>query len=87
MNTPLALAYHDRATFETSTQYELLHNQPLNYFFQLNMVGGSITLCLLTEATKRFMYSFGSALKLVADLYCKQGIQLSHISHIENTDW
>ena len=30
----------------------LAHHQPLNSFFWLNMVGGSITLCLLTEATK-----------------------------------
>ena len=87
MNILLALAYHDRATFETFRQLELLHHQPLNSFFWLNMVGGSITLCRLTEATKRFMYSFGSALKLVTDLNWKQAIQLSHISPIENTAW
>ena len=52
MNILLALAYHDRATTETFRQLELLHHQPLNSFFWLNMVGGSITLCLLTEATK-----------------------------------
>ena len=85
MSILLALAYHDRATFETFRQLELLHHQPLNSFFWLKMVGGSITLCLLNEATKRFMYSCGSALKLVNDLYWKQAIYLSHISPIENT--
>ena len=52
----------------------LAHHQPLNYFFWLNMVGGSIKLCLLTEATKRFTYSFGSPLKLVTDLNWKHAI-------------
>ena len=33
MNIQLALAYHDRATFETFRQLELLHHQPLNPFF------------------------------------------------------
>ena len=48
----LALAYHDRATFETFRQLELLHHQPLNSFFWYNMVGGSITLWIQSEATK-----------------------------------
>ena len=82
MNILLALAYHDRATFETFRQLELLHHQPLNSLFWLNMVGGSITLCLLTEATKRFMYSFGSALQLVTDLNWKLAIWLCQISLI-----
>ena len=74
MSILLALAYHDRATYETFRSLELLRHQPLNSFFWLNMVGGSITLCLLTETTKRFLYSFGSALKLVTDLNWKQTI-------------
>ena len=60
MSILLALAYHDRVSYETFRQLELLHYQPLIFFFWLNMVGGSITLCILSEATKRFMYSFGS---------------------------
>ena len=77
MSILLALAYHDRASFEPFRQLELLHHQPLNSFFWLNMVGGYITLCILSEATKmfeatkRFMYSFGSVLKLVTDLHFK----------------
>ena len=71
MSILLALAYHDRASFEPFRQLELLHHQPLNSFFWLNMVGGYITLCILFEATKRFMYSFGSVLKLVTDLHFK----------------
>ena len=51
------------------------------------MVGGSITLCILSEATKRFTYSFGSALKLVTDLNWDQAIQVNQISPIENTAW
>ena len=74
MSILLALAYHDRATFETFRQLELLHHQPLNSFFWLNMVGGSITLCILSEATKRFTYSFGSVHKLVTDLHWDQAI-------------
>ena len=74
MSILLALAYHDRATFETFRKLELLHQKPLNSFFWSNMVGGSITLCLPTEATKGFMYSFGSALQLVTDLNWKQAI-------------
>ena len=85
MSILLALAYHDRAMFETFRQLELLHHQPLNSFFWLNMVGGSIMLCLLTEATKRFAYSFGSVLKLVTDLNWNQAIQVSQISLIKNT--
>ena len=38
MNILLALAYHDRATFETFRQLELLQHQPLNSFFWLNVV-------------------------------------------------
>ena len=49
MSILLALAYHDRASFETFRQLELLHHQPLNSFFWLNMVGGYITLCILFE--------------------------------------
>ena len=71
MSILLALAYHDRASFEPFRQLELLHHQPLNSFFWLNMVGGYITLCILFEATKRFMYSFGSEPKLVTDLHFK----------------
>ena len=52
MNILLALAHHDRATFETFRQVELLHYQSLNSFFWLNTVVGSITLCILSEATK-----------------------------------
>ena len=60
MNILLALAYHDRATFEIFGQLELLHHQPLNSFFWLNMVGGSIRL----EVPLRFVFS----LKLQKDL-------------------
>ena len=62
-----ALAYHDKATSVTFRQLELLHHQPLNSFFWLNMVGGSITLCILSEATNLITYNFGSELKLVTD--------------------
>ena len=65
MSIPLALAYHDRATFETFRQLELLHYQPLNSSSCQKMVGVSITLCILSETTKRFTYNFGSVLKLV----------------------
>ena len=68
MSILLALAYYDRAAFETIRQLELLHSQPLNSSSGQNMVGGSITLRILSEATKRFAYSFGSELKLVTDL-------------------
>ena len=69
----LALAYHDRATFETNVaSCGAASPSTTEFFFRLNMVGGSITLGLLTEATKRFTYSFGSALKLVADLDWEQ---------------
>ena len=44
MSTLLALAYHDRASFEILGQLELHCHQPLNSFFWLNMVDGSITL-------------------------------------------
>ena len=60
-----ALAYHDRVTFETFRQLELLHHQPLNSSSGQNMVGGSVTLRILSETTKRFTYSFGSVLELV----------------------
>ena len=83
MNILLALAYHDRATFETFRQLELLHDPTLNSFFRLNMVWGSITLCILSEATKRRSYSFGPALKLVTDLNWDQAIQWSQISRIK----
>ena len=79
MSTLLALAYHDRATYETFRKLELLHHQPLNSFFWLKMVGGSITLCLLSEATKIF------ALKLVTDLNWNQAIQVSQIALIKHT--
>ena len=55
MSILLALAYHDRATFEIFGQLELLCHQPLNSFFWLNVVGGSITLCIQSEATKRLV--------------------------------
>ena len=55
MSILLALAYHDRASFEIFGQLKLLCHQPLNSFFWLNMVGGSITLCILSEATKRLV--------------------------------
>ena len=74
MSIPSALAYQNRATLETFRKLDLLHQKPLKSFFWSNMVGGSITLCLLTEATKSFMYSFGSALKLINDLNWKQAI-------------
>ena len=85
MNILLALAYRDRATFETFGQLELLHDPTLRSFFRLNMEWGSITLCILSEATKRRSYSFGPALKLVTDLNWDQAIQWSQISLIENT--
>ena len=75
MSILLVLAHHDRATFVTFRQLELLHHQPLNSFFWLKMVGGSITLCTLSDATKRRTYSFGPALKLVTDLNWDQAIQ------------
>ena len=59
-----ALTYHDRVTFVTFRQVELLHHQPLNSSSGQNMVGGSVTLRILSEATKRFTDSFGSALEL-----------------------
>ena len=65
MSILLALAYHDRATFETFRKLELLHHQPLNSSSGQNMVGGSVTLRILSETTKRFTYSFGSVLELV----------------------
>ena len=66
MNILLSPAYHERAVFETFRQLGLLHHQPLNSFFWLNMVGGSITLFILSEATKGFRA--GSVNKLVTDL-------------------
>ena len=74
MSIPSALAYQNRAMLETFRKLELLHQKPLNSFFWSNMVGGSTTLCLPTEATKSFKYSFGSALKLITDLNWKQVI-------------
>ena len=65
MSILLALAYHDRATFETFRKLELLHHQPLNSPSGQNMVGGSVRLRILSEATKRFTDSFGSVLELV----------------------
>ena len=44
MSILLALAYHDRVSFEIFQQLELLHYQPLIFFFWLNMVDGSIRL-------------------------------------------
>ena len=85
MNILLALAYRDRATFETFGQLELLHDPTLRSFFRLNMEWGSITLCILSEATKRRSYSFGPALKLITDLNRDQAIQWSQISRIINT--
>ena len=49
------------------------------------MVGGSITLCILSGATKRRTDSFGSELKLVSDLSWDQAIQWSQILAIGNT--
>ena len=71
MHILLALAYHNRATFETFRQLE---PSTTEFFLLVKLVGGSITLCILTEATERFMYSFGSALKLVTDLNWRQAI-------------
>ena len=51
MNILLALAYHDRATFERFRQLGVLHQQ-LNSSSGQNMVGGSITLSIVTKLQK-----------------------------------
>ena len=78
MSILLALAYHGRATYETFTINR--------WILSSGEIWLELTLrFLLSGATTRQTYSFGSVLKLVTDLNWDQTIQASQISSTENT--